>query len=83
MSEEQVEPQSPTDVAEPEKKTSTPIRMGTIVWGLIIVALGVMLILWDRGFSINPQFAAIAVLLGAGVLLIVGSLITALRKNGD
>lgn len=65
------------------KKRRDPIRMGTIVWGLIIAALGVLLILWDQGYSFDPRAAGVAILFGAGLLLIVGSIITALRKNGD
>ncbi|HLS03639.1 MAG TPA: hypothetical protein VK030_02650 [Actinomycetales bacterium] len=66
-----------------ETKPRPQIRMGTIVWGLIVVALGVLLIMWDRGMKIHPQVAGVAILFGAGALLIVGSVITALRKNGD
>jgi len=66
---------------EVTKKQGAPIRMGTIVWGLVIVALGVLLILWNQGLAIQPQTAAIVLLLGAGVLLILGSLITALRGS--
>lgn len=58
------------------------IRIGTTVWGLIIITLGVLLVMWGNGATFDPQLTMIALLFGAGFLLIFGSLLTVLRGRG-
>lgn len=68
---------------EEPRKQRAPIRIGTIVWGLIIAALGLMMILWYEGMTIDTRAAIIWLLLSAGVLLVGGSIMSAVRKNGN
>lgn len=71
------------EVQDEPRKRRAPVRIGTIVWGLIIAALGVMMIMWYEGMTIDTQSAIIWLLLSAGVLLVGGSILSAVRKNGD
>lgn len=66
----------------PEKRAP---RAGTIVWGAVLVTVGVMLVISGQGFSIDPQTVAIFALAGAGVLLLTAALISGARgrKTGD
>lgn len=72
------------DAVQPKKrKPRRQIRMGTIVWGLIVATIGILIIAWDQGVKIHPQVAAVSVLFGAGALLVIGSIVTAIRKKGE
>lgn len=68
--------------------TTTPntpreMRIGTVVWGLIIITLGVLLVMWGNGATFDPQITMIALLFGAGFLLIFGSLLTVVRGRNS
>lgn len=57
-------------------------RVGTVVWGLVIAAIGVGLLAVASGASLDVELAIIVLVAAAGVALLVGSLLTARRRRG-
>ncbi|KQR16893.1 hypothetical protein [Cellulomonas sp. Leaf334] len=78
---------APDPVAEPapvveQAPTDPPrrrLRVGTVVWGLVIAAIGVGLLAWAAGFAIDLQLAMIVLLAVAGTALLVGSIVSGAR----
>ncbi|MBU4213462.1 MAG: hypothetical protein KJ792_02250 [Actinobacteria bacterium] len=66
-------PQDPNDTRGP--------RVATVVWGLVVTALGVGVIALATGSTIDFGLAAIVLLAGAGVALLIGSLTAGLRRG--
>lgn len=58
-----------------------PLRVGTVVWGLVLAFLGVGVLAWAGNRSIDVGLAAILLVAGAGVALLVGSLVTGARER--
>ncbi|UZN02136.1 hypothetical protein [Cellulomonas sp. S1-8] len=57
------------------------VRVGTVVWGLIVVLLGAGVLLVAAGYTIDVQLAAIVLLIAAGLGLIAGPLVQGLRRG--
>ena len=57
------------------------LRIGTVVWGLVIAALGVGVLAYATGHTIDAQLALIVLLTVAGVTLLVGSLVGSARGS--
>lgn len=73
-------PEEPT-TAHPGRRG---VRVATVVWGLVVAALGVGLLAWALGVTFDVELAFIALLAAAGVLLLVGSVATTRRRrNGS
>jgi hypothetical protein len=66
-----------TPVTEPRRGP----RVGAVVWGLVVVVLGIGILVSIAGFRIDTGLAAILVLGAAGLALVVGSLVTSLRRR--
>ncbi|MFC0714284.1 hypothetical protein [Cellulomonas biazotea] len=69
---------------EPAVKDTAPrprLRVGTVVWGLVLAAIGVGLLAWAAGLSIDVQLAIIVLLAVAGAALLVGSIVSATRSS--
>ncbi len=58
-------------------------RTGTIVWGFLVVAVGVGLLAQSAGARIDVELGAILLLGAAGALLVLGSLLSAARRRRD
>ncbi|HKU31825.1 hypothetical protein [Arthrobacter sp. NyZ413] len=60
------------------------VRVGTVVWGLIIVALAILNIISNLGLVIlDGNYVLIGLMIGAGAALVIGGLISARsRKSG-
>ncbi len=58
------------------------LRVGTVVWGLVIVAVGVGLLSAAWGAHVDAELALIVLLGAAGVALLVGSLV-GMRRSRD
>ena len=56
-------------------------RVSTVVWGLVVTALGVVVLATAGGARIDLGLAAIVLLAGAGVALLIGSLAAAGRRG--
>ncbi|MGN8246563.1 hypothetical protein ACTHAM_000227 [Cellulomonas soli] len=56
-------------------------RIATVVWGLVVAALGVGVLIYAAGYTIDAQLALIVLLTVAGLMLLVGSLVGT-RRGG-
>ncbi len=69
-----------TNPADPRRSP----RVGTIVWGLIVIALAVTLILAEVAtINLDMGQVMIGLLIGAGLALVVGGLISAKSREKD
>lgn len=69
-------PADPTPVVPARRR----LRVGTVVWGLVIAAIGVGLLAWAAGVAIDLQLAMIVLLAVAGTALLVGSIVSGARN---
>ena len=74
-----VEPED-ASTAEPGRRRAG-LRVGTVVWGLVIATLGIGVIAWAMGARIDVQLALVVLLGGAGVALLAGSIVSAMRSS--
>ncbi|WP_026534485.1 hypothetical protein [Arthrobacter sp. H14] len=70
----------PTNSTQPGRRP----RVGTVVWGLIIIALASILILAEVAtISLDFGQVMIGLLIGAGLALVIGGLISAKNREKD
>jgi hypothetical protein len=81
-------PRAPAPPAAPEpaepapaRTGRRPVRVGTVVWGLVVAVCGVLALAVAGGASIDGGTVAIGVLAGAGVALVLGSIVTGVRRR--
>jgi hypothetical protein len=67
--------------AAPAAPPRRSVRIGTVVWGLVIAAIGAGILAFALGLVFDVQLAMIVVVAAAGVLLLVGSLATSRRRR--
>ncbi|MGO4119991.1 hypothetical protein [Arthrobacter sp. YAF16] len=59
-------------------------RVGTVVWGLIVLALAALIIISRLGLvALNGTYVLIGLMIGAGAALVVGGLLSARRRDKD
>ncbi|MCU1574102.1 MAG: hypothetical protein JWO93_2184 [Micrococcaceae bacterium] len=64
--------------------TDRPMRVGTVVWGLVIVALAALLVVVQQaGLRLDPGQVVIWLLLGAGAAMVLGGAASAARRRTD
>lgn len=73
-------PAAPTTTQAPKARRG--MRVGTMVWGLVLATLGVGVVAWAVGLEFDQELAFIVLVAAAGTLLLVGSLATTLRRRG-
>lgn len=57
-------------------------RVGTIVWGLIVLALAALIIIAQLGIvTLNGTYVLIGLMIGAGAALVVGGLLSARKRD--
>lgn len=62
-------------------ETSGP-SIGTIVWGAVVIVVGVLMLANRLGwFSIDPGYAAAGILLVAGLALVIGGIAASRRRH--
>lgn len=77
-------PATPPRPAVPEPPEDGPARVGTIVWGLIVVALAALLIVSQLGIVVlNGTYVLIGLMIGAGAALVIGGLLSARRRDKE
>jgi hypothetical protein len=82
-----VTPATPTSFAAShasyaqERPVARGPRPGTVVWGLIVIAVGVMTIVTSTGFSLDLELTAIIGLASAGALLLLTAVIGSARAR--
>jgi hypothetical protein len=67
--------------AQPAAPVRRGPRVGTAVWGLIVIAVGLGILAVSAGVMFDLGVALIALLGAAGVILVVGSVISSLRRR--
>ena len=61
-----------------------PARVGTVVWGLIVLALAALIIVAQLGIvTLNGTYVLIGLMIGAGVALVVGGLFSARKRDNE
>jgi hypothetical protein len=59
-------------------------RVGTVVWGLIVLALATLIIISKLGLvALNGNYVLIGLMLGAGAALVIGGLLSARSRKGN
>lgn len=68
----------------PEQVETSGARVGTIVWGLIVVALAALIIVARLGLvALNGTYVLIGLMIGAGAALVIGGLLSARGRDKD
>ena len=73
----------PADTAAGSTEPGGPrARVGTVVWGLIVLALAALIIVSRLGLvALNGTYVLIGLMIGAGAALVVGGLVSARRRD--
>jgi len=72
----------PVQQAQPTKAaTKRGPRVGTAVWGLIVIAVGLGILAVSAGVMFDVGVALILLLGAAGVILVVGSVVSSIRRR--
>lgn len=57
-------------------------RVSTIVWGLVVLALAILIIISQLGLVVlNGTYVLIGLMIGAGAALVIGGLLSARRRD--
>ncbi|MBO1267153.1 hypothetical protein J1902_04020 [Arthrobacter sp. PO-11] len=68
--------------ADAAQAVPSQARIGTVVWGLVILALATLIIISKLGVvALNGTYVLIGLMLGAGAALVIGGLLSARSKN--
>ncbi|MET4621420.1 hypothetical protein ABIE18_002881 [Arthrobacter sp. 2762] len=58
-------------------------RIGTVVWGLIVIALAALLVISTLGWVVlDGTYVLIGLMIGAGAALVIGGLLAARKSAG-
>lgn len=74
-------PAAPAPGPVPAPRPQRGMRVGTMVWGLVLAAIGAGVLAWALGVSFDVELAFIFLVAAAGVLLLVGSVATTWRRR--
>ncbi|MFH5878397.1 hypothetical protein [Arthrobacter sp. NA-172] len=70
-------------VREPLGQAGRP-RIGTVVWGLIVVALAALIVISKLGLvALNGNYVLIGLMIGAGAALVIGGLLSARSRKSN
>lgn len=59
-----------------------PARVGTVVWGLIVLALAVLIIISRLGLvALNGTYVLIGLMIGAGAALVIGGVLSSRGRD--
>ena len=68
----------------PDGREPGPARVGTIVWGLVVVALAALIIISQLGIVVlNGTYVLIGLMIGAGAALVIGGLLSARGRDNS
>ena len=79
-------PQGPDESHGQEARHGGPnrARVGTVVWGLIVLALAALIIIGRLGIvALNGTYVLIGLMIGAGAALVVGGLLSARGRDKE
>ncbi|WP_108719267.1 hypothetical protein [Miniimonas sp. S16] len=71
--------QPTTPAVRPEHPARSGPRTGTVLWGVIVLGLGLLVVATAAGYAIDLQLAAIVGLVVAGVALLLAAVVGAAR----
>jgi hypothetical protein len=61
-----------------------PARVGTVVWGLVVLALAALIIIAGLGIvALDGTYVLIGLMIGAGAALVVGGLLSARGRDKE
>jgi hypothetical protein len=61
-----------------------PTRVGTVVWGLIVLALAALIIIAGLGLvALDGTYVLIGLMIGAGAALVIGGLLSARGRDKE
>lgn len=65
-----------------DEPAAAPARVGTIVWGLVVLALAVLIVISQLGIVVlNGTYVLIGLMIGAGAALVIGGLLAARKRD--
>ncbi|WP_309108155.1 hypothetical protein [Arthrobacter sp.] len=74
---------TPSDSASPTEPEPS-VRVGTVVWGLIVLALAILIVIAQLGIvQLNGTYVLIGLMVGAGAALVIGGLLSARRRDKE
>jgi hypothetical protein len=74
----------PDPVPAPASSPQARARVGTVVWGLIVLALAALIIISKLGLvALNGNYVLIGLMIGAGAALVIGGLVSARSRKGS
>jgi hypothetical protein len=69
---------TPPQPGAQEPREGTPVRVGTVVWGLVVLALAALIAISRLGLvALDGSYVVIGLMLGAGAALVIGGLLSA------
>lgn len=72
---------APAVTATTQPEVARGVRVGTVVWGLVVIVAGGLLAAAAAGVVFDVQLAVIVTVALAGVALVLGSLVSASRRR--
>ena len=76
--------EAPETPAGPATPGSQRARVGTVVWGLIVLALAALIIISRLGIvTLDGTYVLIGLMIGAGAALVIGGLLSARGRDKD
>lgn len=73
----------PDPAPVPASSPQARARVGTVVWGLIVLALAALIIISKLGLvALNGNYVLIGLMIGAGAALVIGGLLSARSRKG-
>jgi hypothetical protein len=67
-----------------DEPAEAPARVGTIVWGLVVLALAVLIVISQLGIVVlNGTYVLIGLMIGAGAALVIGGLLSARKRDNS
>ena len=74
---------APTSAPAPVARERSALRVGTVVWGLVLAVIGAGVIAVAAGAYLDLELALIGLLVLAGAGLLVGSVVTSVRRRNE
>ena len=67
-----------------DEPAEAPARVGTNVWGLVVLALAVLIVISQLGIVVlNGTYVLIGLMIGAGAALVIGGLLSARKRDNS
>ncbi len=78
------DPAETPEAAATDTRGRPGARVGTVVWGLIVLALAALIIISRLGLvALNGTYVLIGLMIGAGAALVIGGLLSARGRDKD